>query len=100
MHSLILLLQHRAFVGRNTKGAHGKVYKVNTSEITSIIIPIIIIIIMRHFLSSRIDFYLILALGPRNGLGYCVVNGHKVIGNRIIIIIVMIIIIIAILVQY
>ena len=37
----------------------------------------------RHFLSSRLDFYLILALGPRNGLGYCVVNGHKVIGNRI-----------------
>ena len=30
-----------------------------------------------------------LALGPRNGLGYCVVNGHKVIGNRIIIIIIM-----------
>ena len=46
----------------------------------------------RHFLSSRIDFYLILALGPRNRLGHCVVNGHKVIGNRIIIIIIIIII--------
>ena len=42
MHSLNLLLEHRAFIGRNTKGAHGKVYKVNTSEITSIIIIIII----------------------------------------------------------
>ena len=30
-------------------------------------------------LSSRIDFYLILALPPRNGLGYCVVNGHYMI---------------------
>ena len=32
------------------------------------------------------DFYLILALGPRNGLGYCVVNRHKVEGEMIIII--------------
>ena len=31
------------------------------------------------------DFYLILALGPRNGLGYCVVNRHKVKGEIIII---------------
>ena len=41
---------------------------------------------MKDSLSSRVDFYLILALAPRNGLGYCVVNGHKVIGNRIIVI--------------
>ena len=34
------------------------------------------------------DFYLILALGPRNGLGYCVVNRHKVKGEIIIIIII------------
>ena len=34
------------------------------------------------------DFYLILALGPRNGLGYCVVNQHKVKGEIIIIIII------------
>ena len=40
------------------------------------------------------DFYLILALGPRNGLGYCVVNRHKVIGETIVIIIIIIIIII------
>ena len=39
------------------------------------------------------DFYLILALGPRNGLGYCVVNRHKVKGEMIIIIIIIIIII-------
>ena len=32
------------------------------------------------------DFYLILALRPRNGLGYCVVNRHKVKGQIIIII--------------
>ena len=38
------------------------------------------------------DFYLILALGPRNGLGYCVVNRHKVKGEIIIIIIIIIII--------
>ena len=31
------------------------------------------------------DFYLILALGLRNGLGYCVVNRHKVKGEIIII---------------
>ena len=31
------------------------------------------------------DFYLILALDPRNGLGYCVVNLHKVKGEIIII---------------
>ena len=31
------------------------------------------------------DFYLSLALGPRNGLGYCVVNRHKVKGEIIII---------------
>ena len=31
------------------------------------------------------DFYLILALGPRNGLGYCVVNRRKVKGEKIII---------------
>ena len=43
-------------------------------------------------LSSRIDFYLILALGPRNGLSYCVINGHKVIGDRIIVIIIIIIV--------
>ena len=36
------------------------------------------------------DFYLILALGPRNGLGYCVVNRHKVKGEIIIIIIIII----------
>ena len=30
------------------------------------------------------DFYLILALGPRNGLGYCVVNRHKFKGEIII----------------
>ena len=37
--------------------------------------------ILRKTLSIKwINFYLILALGPRNGLGYCVVNGHKVIG--------------------
>ena len=42
------------------------------------------------------DFYLILALGPRNGLGYCVVNRHKVKGEIIIIIITIIIIIIII----
>ena len=36
------------------------------------------------------DFYLILALGPRNGLGYCVVNRHKVKGGIIIIIIIII----------
>ena len=40
------------------------------------------------------DFYLILALGPRNGLGYCVVNRHKVKGEIIIIIIIIIRIII------
>ena len=35
------------------------------------------------------DFYLILALGPRNGLGYCVVvNGHKVKGEIIITVII------------
>ena len=34
------------------------------------------------------DCYLILALGPRNGLGYCVVNRHKVKGEIIIIIII------------
>ena len=33
------------------------------------------------------DFYLILAPGPWNGLGYCVVNRHKVKGEIIIIII-------------
>ena len=38
------------------------------------------------------DFYFILALGPRNGLGYCVVNRHKVKGEIIIIIIIIIII--------
>ena len=38
------------------------------------------------------DFYLILALGPRNGLGYCVVNRHKVKGEIIIIRIITIII--------
>ena len=32
------------------------------------------------------DFYLILALGPRNGFGYCVVNRHKVKGEIITII--------------
>ena len=32
------------------------------------------------------DFYLILALGPRNGLGYCVVNRHKVKGETIVIV--------------
>ena len=42
------------------------------------------------------DFYLILALGPRNGLGYCVVNQHKVKGEIIIIIIIIIITIIII----
>ena len=31
------------------------------------------------------DFYLILALGTRNGLGYCVVNRHKLKGEIIII---------------
>ena len=36
------------------------------------------------------DFYLILALGPRNGLGYFVVNRHKVKGEIIIIIIIII----------
>ena len=40
------------------------------------------------------DFYLILALSPRNGLGYCVVNRHKVKGGIIIIIIIIITIII------
>ena len=35
-----------------------------------------------HSLSIRIDFYLILALGSRNGLSYHVVNGHKVIGDN------------------
>ena len=34
------------------------------------------------------DFYLILALGPRIGLGYCVVNRHNVKGEIIIIIII------------
>ena len=42
------------------------------------------------------DLYLILALGPRNGLGYCVVNQHKVEGEIIIIITKIIIIIIVI----
>ena len=42
------------------------------------------------------DFYLILALGPRNGLGYCVVNRHKVKGEIIMIIVIVIIIIIII----
>ena len=45
---------------------------------------------------SRMDFYLILALGPRNGLGYCVVNQHKVKGEIIVIIIIITIIIIII----
>ena len=40
------------------------------------------------------DFDLILALGPRHGLGYCVVNRHKVKGEIITIIIIIIIIII------
>ena len=44
------------------------------------------------------DFYLILALGPRNGLGYCVVNRHKVKGEIIIIIIIIILIIIIIII--
>ena len=44
------------------------------------------------------DFYLILALGPRNGLGYCVVNRHKVKGEIIIIIIIIVIIIIIIII--
>ena len=44
------------------------------------------------------DFYLILALGPRNGLGYCVVNRHKVKGEIIITIIIIIIITIIIIV--
>ena len=42
------------------------------------------------------DFFLILTLGPRNGLGYCVVNRHKVKGEIIIIIIIIIMIIIII----
>ena len=42
------------------------------------------------------DFCLILALGPRNGLDYCVVNQHKVKGEIIIIIIIILIIIIII----
>ena len=37
------------------------------------------------------DFDLILALGPRHGLGYCVVNRHKVKGEIITIIIIIII---------
>ena len=44
------------------------------------------------------DFYLILALGPRNGLSYCVVNRHKVKGEIIIIIIIIIIIVIIIII--
>ena len=38
---------------------------------------------------SRMEFYLILALGPRNGLDYCVVNRHKAKGEIIMIIITM-----------
>ena len=45
------------------------------------------------------DFYLILALGPRNGLGYCVVNRHKVKGEIIMIIVIVIIIIIIIIIM-